>query len=71
MTERDLDTLAQIIGRFRATEIEPLARRLDAIEQRQNFEARIARLEARAISDANDPTVIDFGDIRRARRGGQ
>jgi hypothetical protein len=40
--------LAQVIGRFRTLEIEPLARRLDAIEQQQHFAERLAKLEARA-----------------------
>jgi hypothetical protein len=60
--------LAQVLGHFRTTEIEPLSRRLDALEQRQSLEKRIASLEARASGGPDaEAQVIDLPTNWRTR----
>jgi hypothetical protein len=54
MTERDLDTLARVLAQFRRDELLPLQKRVEAIEQRQGLEARLAELEMRVRAETLD-----------------
>jgi hypothetical protein len=47
--------LTLLIKRFRETEIAPLARRIEAIEQRQHVEERLARLLASQVVVSSGP----------------
>ena len=59
MTTRQWEELlGELFGKFRATEIEPLSRRLDMLEQRLALEERIAKLEARAGLESGEARLI-------------
>jgi hypothetical protein len=58
--------IAEVIRRFRAAEVEPLRRRLEALEQRSAYESRLGAVERR-LADAGNVEPLDLKLLRGGR----